>query len=135
MRKISDLMHVILIDDSEIDNAVNKKLLKLVRISDDIEVFTSPRASLQNIKEFGATWTSPRLILLDLSMPDIDGMEWLKIFRELPNHVQNKCLIYVLSVSIDCNQLALVDADPSVISFLEKPLDVYLLQQLIKQEA
>jgi len=135
VRKISDPMHVILIDDSEIDNAVNKKLLKLARISDDIEVFTSPRVSLQNIKEFGVTWTSPRLILLDLSMPDIDGMEWLKIFRALPDQVQNKCLIYVLSASIDRQQLALVDADPSVIALLEKPLDVYLLQQLIKQEA
>ncbi len=135
MRKISDPMHVILIDDSEIDNAVNKKLLKLARISDDIEVFTSPRASLQHIKELGVTWTSPRLILLDLSMPDIDGMEWLKIFRALPDQVQNKCLIYVLSASIDRQQLALVDADPSVIALLEKPLDVYLLQQLIKQEA
>ena len=74
-------MHVILIDDSEIDNAVNKKLLKLARISDDIEVYTSPRQSLENVKELGITWTSPRLILLDLSMPDIDGMQWLEIFR------------------------------------------------------
>tara|TARA_B100000768_G_C11279165_1_gene377554 strand:- start:279 stop:665 length:387 start_codon:yes stop_codon:yes gene_type:complete len=128
-------MHVILIDDSEIDNAVNKKLLKLARISDDIEVYTSPRKSLEYVKELGVTWTSPRLILLDLSMPDIDGMQWLKIFRELPDQVQNKCLIYVLSASIDRKQLDLVDADPSVIALLEKPLDVYLLQQLIKQEA
>ena len=128
-------MHVILIDDSEIDNAVNKKLLKLARISDAIEVYTSPRQSLENVKELGITWTSPRLILLDLSMPDIDGMQWLKIFRELPDQVQNKCLIYVLSASIDRKQLDLVDADPSVIALLEKPLDVYLLQQLIKQEA
>ena len=122
-------------DDSEIENAVNKKLLKLARISDDIEVYTSPRKSLEYVKELGVTWTSPRLILLDLSMPDIDGMQWLKIFRELPDQVQNKCLIYVLSASIDRKQLDLVDADPSVIALLEKPLDVYLLQQLIKQEA
>ena len=128
-------MHVILIDDSEIDNAVNKKLLKLARISDDIEVYTSPRESLNNIKELGITWTSQRLILLDLSMPDIDGMQWLTIFRELPEQVQNKCLIYVLSASIDRKQLDIVDADPSVIALLEKPLDIYLLQQLIKQEA
>jgi CheY-like chemotaxis protein len=128
-------MHVILIDDSEIDNAVNKKLLKLARISDDIEVYTSPRKSLEYVKELGITWTSPRLILLDLSMPDIDGMQWLNIFRDLPDQVQNKCLIYVLSASIDRKQLDLVEADPSVIALLEKPLDVYLLQQLIKQEA
>jgi CheY-like chemotaxis protein len=128
-------MHVLLIDDSEIDNAVNKKLLKLARISDNIDVYTSARESLNNIKEFGVTWTSPRLVLLDLSMPEIDGMQWLKLFRELPEQVQNKCYVYVLSASIDRKQLNLAENDTSVIALLEKPLDVYLLQQLIKQEA
>lgn len=128
-------MHVLLIDDSDIDNAVNKKLLKLARISDDIEIYTSARASINKIKELGITWTSPRLILLDLSMPDLNGMEWLELFRELPEQVQNKCFIYVLSASIDRKQLDQAENDSSVIALLEKPLDVYLLQQLIKQEA
>ena len=128
-------MHVLLIDDSEIDNAVNKKLLKLARISDNIEIYTSAHASLNNIKELGVTWTSPRLVLLDLSMPELDGMQWLKLFRELPEQVQNKCYVYVLSASIDRKQLDQAENDSSVIALLEKPLDVYLLQQLIKQEA
>jgi len=128
-------MHVLLIDDSNIDNAVNKKLLKLARISDEIEIYTSARASINNIKELGVTWTSPRLILLDLSMPDLNGMQWLELFRELPEQVQNKCFVYVLSASIDRNQLDQAENDSSVIALLEKPLDVYLLQQLIKQEA
>jgi len=128
-------MHVLLIDDSDIDNAVNKKLLKLARISDDIEIYTSARASINKIKELGITWTSPRLILLDLSMPDLNGMQWLELFRELPEQVQNKCFVYVLSSSIDRKQLDQAENDSSVIALLEKPLDVYLLQQLIKQEA
>jgi CheY-like chemotaxis protein len=128
-------MHVLLIDDSDIDNAVNKKLLKLARISDDIEIYTSARASINKIIELGITWTSPRLILLDLSMPDLNGMQWLELFRELPEQVQNKCFVYVLSSSIDRKQLDQAENDSSVIALLEKPLDVYLLQQLIKQEA
>ena len=128
-------MHVLLIDDSDIDNAVNKKLLKLARISDDIEIYTSALASINKIKELGITWTSPRLILLDLSMPDLNGMQWLELFRELPEQVQNKCFVYVLSASIDRKQLDQAENDSSVIALLEKPLDVYLLQQLIKQEA
>jgi len=128
-------MHVLLIDDSDIDNAVNKKLLKLARISADIEIYTSARESINKIIELGITWTSPRLILLDLSMPDLNGMQWLELFRELPEQVQNKCFVYVLSASIDRKQLDQAENDSSVIALLEKPLDVYLLQQLIKQEA
>ena len=128
-------MHVLLIDDSDIDNAVNKKLLKLARISADIEIYTSARESINKIRELGITWTSPRLILLDLSMPDLNGMQWLELFRELPEQVQNKCFVYVLSASIDRKQLDQAENDSSVIALLEKPLDVYLLQQLIKQEA
>jgi len=128
-------MHVLLIDDSDIDNAVNKKLLKLARISADIEIYTSALESINKIRELGITWTSPRLILLDLSMPDLNGMQWLELFRELPEQVQNKCFVYVLSSSIDRKQLDQAENDSSVIALLEKPLDVYLLQQLIKQEA
>jgi len=39
-------MQILLIDDSDIDNAVNTKLLKLARLSDDVLAFTSPRESL-----------------------------------------------------------------------------------------
>jgi CheY-like chemotaxis protein len=68
-------------------------------------------------------------------MPDLNGMQWLELFRELPEQVQNKCFVYVLSASIDRKQLDQAENDSSVIALLEKPLDVYLLQQLIKQEA
>ena len=35
-------MQILLIDDSDIDNAVNTKLLKIARISQDITAFTDP---------------------------------------------------------------------------------------------
>lgn len=128
-------MHVLLIDDSKIDNAVNKKLLTLSRISGDIEVFTSAQDSLSRIKEVSDSWTSPRLVLLDLLMPEMDGMQWLKEFRKMSQAVQDITKVYVLSASIDRKQLDLAERDPSVIALLEKPLDVYLLQQLIKHGA
>ncbi|PCJ82602.1 MAG: hypothetical protein COA49_00645 [Bacteroidetes bacterium] len=127
-------MYVLLIDDSKIDNAVNKKLLALSRISEDIEVFTDAKASLVMINEMSDSWTSPRLVLLDLNMPNMDGVQWLKEFRKLPSSIQQLTKIYVLSGSIDRKQLDIAEEDPSVLALLEKPLDVYQLQQLIKYD-
>ena len=124
-------MQFVLIDDSDIDNAVNTKLLKLSRLSQEILSFTDPRKGFEYIQRNGPTWTSPRWVLLDIQMPGINGFEWLELFRELPEAVQSMCRIYMLSASIDRVELLRAEEDPSVIALMEKPLDVYMFRQLI----
>ena len=124
-------MQFVLIDDSDIDNAVNTKLLKLSRLSQEILSFTDPRKGLEFVQRNGPTWTSPRWVLLDIQMPGINGFEWLELFRELPEAVQSMCRIYMLSASIDRVELLRAEEDPSVIALMEKPLDVYMFRQLI----
>jgi CheY-like chemotaxis protein len=124
-------MQFLLIDDSDIDNAVNTKLLKLARLTQDIQAFTDPVVALDHVKRHGPTWTSPRWILLDIQMPGVNGFQWLDAFRELPEAVQHMCRIYMLSASIDREELKRAEKDPSVIALMEKPLDVYMFRQLI----
>ena len=124
-------MQVVLIDDSDIDNAVNSKLLKLAKLSQDIQAFNTPQKGLDFVCEQGSTWTSPRWLLLDIQMPGMNGFEWLDCFRELPESVQSMCRIYMLSASIDRDELQRAEDDPSVIALMEKPLDVYMFRQLI----
>ena len=124
-------MQFLLIDDSDIDNAVNTKLLKLSRLTQDIQSFTDPVTALEHVKRHGPTWTSPRWILLDIQMPGVNGFQWLDEFRELPEAVQQMCRIYMLSASIDREELQRAEKDPSVIALMEKPLDVYMFRQLI----
>ena len=124
-------MQVILIDDSDIDNKVNTKLLKLARLTSDIRAFTDPEMALAHVTKEGPTWTAQRWILLDIQMPGVDGFAWLSRFRGLPETVQSMCLIYMLSASIDREELRKAEADPSVIALMEKPLDVYMFRQLL----
>ena len=124
-------MQVILIDDSDIDNKVNTKLLKLARLTSDIQAFTDPEMALAHVTKEGPTWTAPRWILLDIQMPGVDGFAWLEHFRRLPESVQSMCRIYMLSASIDREELRKAEADPSVIALMEKPLDVYMFRQLL----
>lgn len=124
-------MQILLIDDSDIDNAVNTKLLKLARISQDITAFTDPKAALALIESEGTTWTSPRWVLLDIRMPNMDGFSWLESFRDLPEATRSMCRIFMLSASIDRKELRQAEDDSSVIALMEKPLDVYMFRQLL----
>ena len=127
----SEDMQVILIDDSDIDNKVNTKLLKLARLTSDIVAFTDPLQAFAYVEKEGATWTAPRWIMLDIQMPGTDGFAWLEKFRTLPETVQSMCRIYMLSASIDREELKKAERDPSVIALMEKPLDVYMFRQLL----
>ena len=124
-------MQVILIDDSDIDNKVNTKLLRLARLTSDITSFTNPLQAFAFVEREGATWTAPRWILLDIQMPELDGFAWLEKFRTLPESVQSMCRIYMLSASIDRTELKRAENDSSVIALMEKPLDVYMFRQLV----
>ena len=124
-------MQVILIDDSDIDNKVNTKLLKLARLTSDLTAFTDPLEAMEHLERHGTTWTAPRWVLLDIQMPGIDGFGWLEKFRELPEATQSMCRIYMLSASIDRSELQRAEDDPSVIALMEKPLDVYMFRQLL----
>ena len=124
-------MQVLLIDDNDIDNAVNAKLLQLAKISDDITTFTDPMKALRHLATVGSTWTSPKHILLDIRMPNMDGFEWLDAFRQLPDDIQNMCRVFILTASINRDELDQADHDATVIALLEKPLDVYVFKQLL----
>ena len=124
-------MQVLLIDDNDIDNAVNAKLLQLTKISDDITTFTDPMKALRHLATVGSTWTSPKHILLDIRMPNMDGFEWLDAFRQLPDDIQNMCRVFILTASINRDELDQADHDATVIALLEKPLDVYVFKQLL----
>lgn len=124
-------MQVLLIDDNDIDNAVNAKLLQLAKISDDITTFTDPMKALRHLATVGSTWASPKHILLDIRMPNMDGFEWLDAFRQLPDDIQNMCRVFMLTASINRDELDHAEHDDTVIALLEKPLDVYVFKQLL----
>ena len=64
-------------------------------------------------------------------MPNMDGFEWLDAFRQLPDDIQNMCRVFMLTASINRDELDQAEHDDTVIALLEKPLDVYVFKQLL----
>lgn len=139
MQRISnfDLMNtfkyknVLLIDDSYIDNLINRKILDNGHFAESIIVIQSPREAFSYIKELYLEGKElPDVIFLDLRMPLMNGFEFLKALLELPDLKPGKIKIYVLTSSLDPKDIKKVKENKLVSKFIGKPLTNQILQEI-----
>ncbi|MFN6380041.1 MAG: response regulator [Flavobacteriales bacterium] len=129
MRKL--IVH--LIDDNDIDIAVNSKLLNLAKIGDEVLVYSSGAQFVDAIHSNHIELNkSDNIILLDIMMPGLNGFQTMEKFNALPAEETTSFNVFMLSSSIDRNDIKNAEATPRVLQVLEKPLDVYQLRRLIE---
>jgi DNA-binding response OmpR family regulator len=104
----------ILVVDDELDFS---SLLKFRLVILDFEVLTAASGS-EALKK--ARTESPDIILLDLLLPDLDGLTICEILRRLPS-TRNTPIILITAVSTEATRAAAKIA--GACGFLSKPLD------------
>ena len=125
-------LNIFLIDDNDIDIVVNTKLLKLANVTSRIRSFTNGSDALQYIGgNFDELDKYVNVILLDIQMPVLNGFDVFEKYMEFPDEVRKKCKVFLLSSSIDRNDIQKAEDNEEIIKVLEKPLDVYLLKKLV----
>lgn len=124
---MSPLYHFILIDDSNFDLFIYEKLIVKSGIANSVKPFNSARLALEYItKEQSKIPES--IILLDLQLPGMNGFEFIDQFHHLPDELKNKFKIFMLSSTIDNNDIEKARLSPYIIDLLSKPLEIPLLQ-------
>ncbi|MGB3617253.1 MAG: response regulator [Catalinimonas sp.] len=124
---------VLLIDDNEIDNFVNRKLVERTQLIDNVYTVQSAYEGLKYL-EFsqGAPENLPEWIFLDINMPQMNGFEFLEAFaQQFGTAVRERCRIVMLSSSIDNGDRQRAVANPLVAHFLTKPLSLDKLAKLM----
>lgn len=117
MCNMNKIKSAILIDDSDIDNFVNTKILENFGAT-NITVFNNVNKALLFLKK---TKIKFQYILVDIYFPLTDGFEFVDIFYELGLDKQQGELRF-LSSSI--NPLDRVKSEIKNIKFIEKPLTI-----------
>ena len=122
-----------LIDDSDIDNMVNKHILSKNMVADNIIVFTSANDALTYFSENKTTTDEmliPKIILLDINMPIMNGFGFLVEFEKITADNLKNTKVIMLTSSVDPNDIRRSKDYSSVISFISKPLSLEHLDEI-----
>lgn len=122
-----------LVDDDEIFVFLTSKLLEQSKLVDLIKIFDNGYDALVFLKEnLGNIEALPDVILLDLSMPIMDGWEFLEEYVKINPIIGKKIVIYICSSSISPADISRAKAINEVSDFIIKPMTKDKLVEMIK---
>jgi len=114
---------VLLIDDNDIDNFINERMITTSNFSEKVVVKNSAEGALDFLRSASSDVNAlPEVIFLDLNMPVMDGFGFLEEFEKLDELVRNHCHVVVLSSSISAEDINRASTNPYVTRYVNKPL-------------
>lgn len=120
--KTSRYRKVLLIDDNEIDNFINERMITSSGFSAEVIVKNSADAALDFLKTLSENQDYPEIIFLDLNMPIKDGFAFLVEYEQIADAIKNYSKIIVLSSSISPEDINMASTNTHVFKYVNKPL-------------
>lgn len=114
---------VLLVDDDPITNALNERLLRKLNVAEEYLTACDGVEALAALQLLTARASpaSPALVLLDITMPGLDGMGFLEAYQQLPPLQQASAVIVLHTVSMTSTDLGRVEGLP-IAGLVSKPL-------------
>lgn len=132
MTEIDKKAHFIIIDDSELDCFIASKMIRHSGKSVSVKSFLNAKDALEYIKDpLAPTDNYITVLLLDLLMPIMSGLEFVEQFEQLPAEIQEKYQIVAFTSSMNKKDMAKMKNFKTVRFLLDKPLTVEVLQTIL----
>jgi CheY-like chemotaxis protein len=124
--------HILLIDDSEIDVLVNRRLMELTHFASHVTITGTAEEAVDFLRnEVTNSAQAPELILLDMHLPGMSGNDFISIFKTLPDFILNKSRIVILSALQKQEEIDKIFENTFVAGKLDKPLTQESLRKLV----
>lgn len=116
MEKLSSIL---LVDDDSTNNFLNELLLKSLGVTDQLLVAENGTQALDLLVQHAPN--EPALILLDVNMPGMNGIQFLEAYQDLPAAQRMATVIIMLTTTMDARDLSRLD-ELSIAGLVSKPL-------------
>lgn len=126
------LQKILLVDDNQFNNYLNRNLIRDLNLAKEIQIVHNGLEALKLLQEYSNKYNFPELILLDLVMPTLDGVEFLNIYNSINFHKQEKPKVVVLTSVENEEEIAAI-RKLGVEDIIFKPLTGAKIIQVIKK--
>lgn len=131
MKRVHNLA---IVDDDDAFVFLTKEMVAETNMVDNISVFKNGKVALDFIEmNRGNEEELPEIILLDLSMPVMDGWQFLEKYSQLDPALAKKISIYICTSSISPDDVNRAKAQSNVSNFMVKPVTPENLISMIRQ--
>ena len=113
------MLRTIIIDDDEIVTFLQRKIVSKCELDPEPYSFKDAQKALDFLKNERDPEVD-YLIMLDINMPKMSGLEFLQELEHIPNHDQ--CHVVMVTSSIDRKDKREAANNPHVVDFIEKPV-------------
>lgn len=122
---------ILIIDDNIIDQIVTKQLLKKTLGITEISTANNGKEGILWFDNHAKELDNTLIILLDIKMPEMDGFEFLSEYEKLPEELKKETQIFMLSSTLDPNDIKQAKNNKYVKNLLSKPLPIKEFGEMI----
>ena len=123
---------VMIIDDNMIDIYISSRMISKNNFGKKVLKYTNAKEALKYLQENQENISQlPQMIFVDIYMPIMSGFEFLEAYDKLSPTLKNHCRAYVVSSTIDEDDIARANGDINVVSFQVKPITKEFLDLVI----
>lgn len=125
---------IAIIDDDDIFVYITKKAIEQTNIVQQVKVFGNGKDAIDFFKENADNpELLPEIILLDLSMPIMDGWQFLDEYTKIKSKIGKKIIVYIVTSSISPDDMRKAKKIDAVSDFIIKPITKDKLIEIIKK--
>jgi CheY-like chemotaxis protein len=138
MKKYNGLDCILLVDDDETSNFINKTIIELEEIDAFIQIANDGIEALEYLTCTGkfsekSEYPQPGIILLDINMPRMNGWEFMAEYKKLPENQKGRIVLAMLTSSLDQGDIDKANKNKDLMGLINKPLNPEKLNTIIKQ--
>ena len=110
------------IDDTQVDRYIAERNIRKYGFAEEVICMDSAHSALKFLAGVSEIAHLPEFIFLDIRMPEIDGFGFLELYEQLPENIQQNCIVMMLSTSLNPGDHERAKNNKNIKKFVNKPL-------------